>query len=120
LVLAYAAGLPIEVTVAESAEQGVAQLQLGRFDLVLMDYNLPDGSGAHAVRQIRRWEQQQQLRPAAVFAMTDLTNYKSGEQMLQAGCTALLGKPISRNQFLAVASRSRRRSMTPLPFSPTM
>ncbi len=110
LILAYSHGQPIEVIIAETVKAGFERAQQSRFDLVLMDYHLPDGSGAEAVRQLRHWEHRQQMRPTAIFAMTDLTNFKSGEEMLNAGCTALIGKPLSRAGFLSVAARHRRHA----------
>ena len=109
LVRAYSDREPIEVVIAETGEAGLERLREGRFDAVFMDFHLPDMTGADAVRKLRIWERQFKIPVAAVFAMTDLRDFQSSEQMLMAGCTALAGKPLSRNQFLAIAGRQRRR-----------
>ena len=109
LIQAYSRDLPIEVVIAETAEIGLSRLRESRFDVVLMDFHLPDKTGAEAVRELRRWEQQSRVPAAAVFALTDLCDFESSEQMLMAGCTTLVSKPLSRHQFLTIAGRRRRR-----------
>ena len=105
LVNAYAEKQPIDLVIAQTAEAGLNRLYESRFDSVLMDFHLPNMNGADAVRKLRRWERQLDLPSAAVFAMTDLHDFHCGEQMLMAGCSGLAGKPLSRTQFLAIASR---------------
>jgi two-component system response regulator DctR len=109
LIRAYVKDLPIELVIAETGEAGLSRLRESRFDVVLMDYHLPDGNGAETVRELRRWERQFKLPPTAVFALTDLRDFQSSEQMLMAGCTALAGKPLSRHQLLTIASCRRSR-----------
>lgn len=110
LIQNYAEGEPIEVSVVATAEEGLETLRETPFDLVLMDFHLPGMDGAAGVLSMRLMERQLKRRPVPVFALTDLMDRDSGEQMLRAGCTALLGKPLSRQQFLTIASRGRQRS----------
>ena len=109
LIHSYVKDLPIDLVIAETAEAGMSSLRKARFDVVLMDYHLPDKNGAEAVREFRQWERQMKLCTTAVFALTDLRDFRTGEQMLMAGCTALAGKPLSRHLFLTIANCRGKR-----------
>jgi CheY-like chemotaxis protein len=105
LIRFYSAKEPIEVEILDTAEEGLERLKGPRFDTVLMDFHLPGMNGADAVRSLRRLEKQLKRPAVSVFAVTDLMDWDSGKQMLRAGCTALAGKPLSRQSFLDIARR---------------
>lgn len=110
LIEMYSEREAIEVAVAETAEAGLERLAAEHFDAVLMDFHLPGMNGAEAVRALRQQERHHNRPLVAVFALTDLLDLESSRQMLEAGCTALVGKPLSRQQFLGIAALHRGRT----------
>jgi CheY-like chemotaxis protein len=62
--------LGFEVEVADDGEPGVRAVQTGRFDLVLMDLQMPDMDGWEATRLIRQWEQSQSKTRVPIIALT--------------------------------------------------
>ena len=81
---------PVEV------ENGLAALQATeatRFDLVLMDCQMPVMDGFEATRAIRALEQGGLLQPTPIIAITANALSGDAERCLQAGMDAYLAKP---------------------------
>jgi PAS domain S-box-containing protein len=78
-----------------------------RFDLVLMDVQMPLMDGLEATRCIRRWEQQHALPRTPVLAVTAGVFDEDRRQCLDAGMDELLAKPVD----LDVLERMLRRWM---------
>jgi len=79
----------VEVVEAGTASEARTALAM-RFDLVLCDVRLPDGSGLVVVRQAG------ELRPApVVIAMSGAASASEGWDIARAGAQAFLEKPVS-------------------------
>ena len=83
-----------EVVIAENGKLAVAQLQKGRFDLVLMDIHMPEMDGYAATEAIRRWESVRG-RHTPIVAVTANTMASSRDQYLKKGMDGYVAKPIS-------------------------
>lgn len=81
----------LEVTVCESAELGLAQIEQQDFDLILMDINLPGMSGIEATRCIRKDNEK-----IPVIALTADIFRSNREKSL---FTSFLTKPITVEQL---------------------
>ena len=80
---------------------GAAVLDLARRhrpDLVLMDIQLPDISGLHAVRQLKG---DPQTRGIPVIAVTAFAMAGDERKALDSGCDGYIAKPIMLREFLA-------------------
>lgn len=93
--------LGIDAVIVNNGQAALQQLMQGhdQFDLVLMDYEMPVLDGLNTVKQLRSWEQQQQLPPLPVIALTAhaLPHY---EQLCRAaGMNDFLTKPILLQQL---------------------
>ncbi|HEX2395344.1 MAG TPA: response regulator [Bacteroidales bacterium] len=64
------------------------------FDIVLMDIQLPDMDGQSVTAEIRKLNQY-----VPIIAQTASRSVPELDQMLEAGCNALLIKPFSMEQF---------------------
>lgn len=91
------------VTIAASGREAVAALQKDRFDLVLMDCQMPEMDGFEATRQIRRSEQGGRRLP--IIAMTANAMQGDREKCLTAGMDDYIAKPIDLNKLKEVITR---------------
>ncbi|MDR4465305.1 MAG: response regulator [Nitrospira sp.] len=85
---------------AENGSVGVQLFQTGRYDLVLMDIQMPVMNGLAATAAIRTWEQEQHRTPTPILALTANALKESIHESLEAGCTAHLTKPIKKKALL--------------------
>jgi CheY-like chemotaxis protein/HPt (histidine-containing phosphotransfer) domain-containing protein len=81
-----------DVTVADNGLEAVRRCAEERFDLVLMDVQMPQMDGLEATRRIR--EQERDGRHTPVLAMTAHAIKGDRELCLQAGMDAYIAKPV--------------------------
>ncbi len=101
LVQAYLGGLKMEV--AANGREAVDKFTGGKFDIVLMDLQMPEMDGLQATRLIREWEQLHRKAPTPILACT--AHADSQEASIEAGCTGHLVKPISKERLAAALSQ---------------
>jgi len=89
------------LTVAEDGAQAWQLLQHQRFDLVLMDIQMPRLDGVEVLARRRALEDAQGLPPARVIAMTAHAMQGDRERFLASGFDAYLSKPFSIGQLSA-------------------
>ena len=87
-----------KVTVANNGVEGVAALSSHRFDLVLMDIQMPEMDGLEATRRIRESERQTG-KHVPIVAMTAQAMIGDRERCLESGMDAYLVKPIHAKQL---------------------
>jgi CheY-like chemotaxis protein len=110
LVRAYLKDTPWRVDVASNGIAGVAKFRQARYDIVLMDVQLPLMDGVEATRAIRSWERDNGRAPAPVIVLTADADRTTREATLAAGGTSLLAKPIAKAElFLALREVSTTR-----------
>jgi two-component system sensor histidine kinase/response regulator len=92
---------------ARNGAEAVAKVLSGRFDLVLMDMQMPEVDGLEGTRRIRALEGD--LARIPIVAMT--ANAMKGDRKicLDAGMDDYLTKPITRSELVAVLDRWSRR-----------
>jgi two-component system KDP operon response regulator KdpE len=83
----------VEATSVEEARAALAGS--GRFDLVLLDVHLPDGSGLDVARDLATHED----RPA-VIALTAAAMAREQAAALEAGCDTFLAKPYTSTDLI--------------------
>jgi CheY-like chemotaxis protein len=91
------------VETAEDGERGVEAAATGRFDLVLMDIQMPGIDGVEATRRIRRLDGPASQLP--IIALTANVMAHQHQDYLNAGMNGLVGKPISPNALLKEIAR---------------
>jgi two-component system, cell cycle response regulator DivK len=72
--------------------------------LVLLDMNLPSGSGLDLLQHLRRVETSRRAPRAPVVALTAHAMRGDRERFLAAGCDGYISKPIEANEFLAAVA----------------
>ncbi|MDR2898028.1 MAG: response regulator [Spirochaetaceae bacterium] len=71
------------------------------FDIVFMDIHMPEMDGYDAVRIIRAFEKEQNLRRTPVIAMTSDVFHEDIEKCLSAGMDDHIGKPLNIEEMVA-------------------
>ena len=89
----------ISVEVASNGKEAIQLISAHDYDIVFMDYEMPELDGVEAVKQIRLDEKGSNKR-TVVIAMTAHTLEKDREACLQAGMDDFISKPFSSKKFL--------------------
>ena len=100
ITVAYLQDTPYRVDTAENGAVAYEKFTAGRYDLVLMDRQMPVMDGLAATRAIRAWEQANHQLPTPIIALTAAALKGDREKCLAAGCTAYLTKPIKQEVLL--------------------
>lgn len=82
-----------EIDIAENGLIGFEMYCNKRYDIVLMDIQMPVMDGVESTLRIRQWEQQHGLVPVPVVAVTAYALENDVERYLGAGINAYLRKP---------------------------
>ncbi|HXG12803.1 MAG TPA: PAS domain S-box protein [Gemmataceae bacterium] len=90
-----------EVVVAGTGGEALAALERGRFDVVLMDVQMPEMDGFQATAAIREREKQTGGH-VPIVAMTAYAMKGDRERCLEAGMDAYLAKPIRASELYQV------------------
>jgi two-component system, sensor histidine kinase len=86
---------------AANGQEAVEQWQLGGFDLIFMDVQMPIMDGLEATRLIRSFEAGG-LEPVHICAMTANAMKEDGEICRQAGMDSYIAKPVREKDLFAV------------------
>lgn len=99
-----------EFMIADNGLLGLEMYKTHRFDLIIMDIQMPVMNGLEATRLIRQWESENEMKPITIIALT--ANALSGDRLLclQAGMTDYLSKPFKFNEFAEVIEKNFRIS----------
>jgi two-component system sensor histidine kinase/response regulator len=92
---------PYTLDTATNGEIAVEKFKAGRYDLVLMDIEMPVMDGYTATVKIRQWEAENRVQATPVIALTAHALVEHGQKSLEAGCNAHLAKPIKKADLLA-------------------
>ena len=91
-----------EVMHAIDGPTAIRFFQEGRFDLILMDIQLPEVSGLEVTKWIK---QDENLRAIPIIAVTAFAMKGDEEKIREGGCEAYIAKPISVANFLETVHR---------------
>jgi two-component system sensor histidine kinase/response regulator len=90
-----------EVTVVENGKAAVATWDSGKFDIILMDVNMPEMDGFEAVTAIRAKERDLHEH-TPIVAMTALAMRGDRERCVSAGMDFYIAKPVRADQLISV------------------
>jgi DNA-binding NtrC family response regulator len=88
-----------EVTLAETGEAGLRQLEDHPFDLMLLDVSLPDRNGLELLREIRRRDPQLSIILITAFGSIDMAR-----AAFKGGAQDYITKPWSNDELIAQIS----------------
>jgi CheY-like chemotaxis protein len=104
MALAMLAPLGPKVVVAENGLEAVAAFERERFDLILMDCQMPVMDGFEATRRIRDLERAHGAPLAPIIAVTANAMAGDREHCLSHGFSAYIAKPFKRQTLLEIAA----------------
>ncbi len=102
LVRAYLRRTPCQLDDAENGEAAIRKFREQRYDLVLMDIQMPVMDGYAATRAIRKLEADAGLPRTPVVALTGSTLDEEVGKSREAGCDAHMAKPVRKARLLEV------------------
>ena len=92
-----------ECDLAENATEARARLAASRYDLVLLDYKLPDGSGLELLREI-----QQQNLDLLVIMITAFASLEVAVSATRNGAFDFLSKPFAPEELESIVTKAAR------------
>ncbi|NOY68588.1 MAG: response regulator [Deltaproteobacteria bacterium] len=96
----YLKNSPITIDMAENGRIAMEKYTRNRYDLVLMDIEMPEMDGFSATRAIRKWEQETGRDKTPVLALTAHAFREHREKCFAAGCSGYLTKPIKKQLLI--------------------
>lgn len=102
LIQSYLKNTPVTLNFAEDGRTAVEKFTTGRYDLVLMDTQMPEMDGHTATREIRAWEAMRGLAPTPIVSLTAYALREDAQKSLEAGADAHLAKPVKKARLVEV------------------
>ena len=100
LIQAYLKQSGYQLDMAETGKAAFEMSQARKYDVVLMDVQMPVMDGHTATRMIRDWEKQSNASPTPIIALTAHAYQEDIQKSLAAGCSDHLAKPIRKDALL--------------------
>jgi len=97
------AGLTYEM--ANDGLEAIEKFKTGKYDLILMDENMPNLNGTEATKEILRMEKEQGLEHTPIVTLTANALKGDREMFLAAGFDDYLSKPIDPQKLLRTLKR---------------
>jgi CheY-like chemotaxis protein len=101
----------LQITFAENGKEAVEKFSTAKFDLVLMDLQMPIMGGLAATRAIREWEKANNRPRTPILAVSANATDEHVAEAKEAGADDHVAKPIVRETlFEAIARHAQRRA----------
>ena len=97
------AGLTYEM--AHDGLEALEKFKTGKYDLILMDENMPNMGGMEATKEILKLEKSQNLKHTPVISLTANALQGDKERFLKAGFDDYLSKPIEPDLLLKTLAK---------------
>ena len=104
--------LGCSVEVANNGIEAVEAWRRKKYDVILMDFQMPEMDGSQATQLIRTLELKENRSPVPIIALTANSMEGDRERCLDAGMTDFVSKPI--NKVALGAALKRAMSMAPV------
>ncbi|RCX32726.1 signal transduction histidine kinase [Thioalbus denitrificans] len=104
--------LGLSVDLANNGREGVRALESGRFDVVLMDCQMPEMDGFEATAAIRRREKKDGRARQPVIAMTANAMEGDRQRCIAAGMDDYLAKPVKQMELRRMLHQWLQRTAT--------
>jgi len=106
LIRAYLKKTPYSLDEAENGKVALDRFIAGKYDVVLMDIQMPVLDGYTAVRMIRDWEKDQHCKRTPIIALTASALDDAVRRAIDAGCDMHVSKPVRKSTLLEAITKS--------------
>ncbi|MCD4708902.1 MAG: PAS domain S-box protein [Candidatus Sabulitectum sp.] len=100
LIIKYAEAFPWEITIAENGQEALDLYLQKKFDLILMDMQMPVMDGYEATRSIRAHESISMGGHTPIVALTAHALREEVKRCLDAGCDVHISKPVRKKNLV--------------------
>ncbi|MBF0417780.1 MAG: response regulator [Magnetococcales bacterium] len=101
LIEAYLTQPHHRLTIVNDGQEAIDLVRISSFDVIIMDVQMPRMDGYTAIRHIRQWESNQNLRHTPIITLSAHAMSDEEERCREAGGDLYLAKPISKKALLA-------------------
>jgi PAS domain S-box-containing protein len=105
LIKSYLANEFVDLDVADNGKIAAERATSADYDLILMDVQMAEMDGYSSTRIIREWEKENRRPPVPILALTAHALPEEVAKSIEAGCTAHLTKPVSKQTILDAIHR---------------
>lgn len=97
--------LNLQYEVANNGQEAVTMFENKKFDIILMDENMPIMNGTEATKKILEIEKEKQLKHTPIVALTANALKGDKERFMQAGMDDYVTKPVDTNKLVQIIKR---------------
>lgn len=94
-----------ECDMAETGKEAFEKVMTKRFDMVLMDCEMPEMDGFEATGKIREWEKKVSIPTIPIIALTANAVLGDRQRCIEAGMNDYVTKPLDRKELFASIDR---------------
>jgi len=105
IILMYLKDSRYAIDTAVNGSEAIEKLKVNKYDIVLMDVQMPVMDGYTATKLLREWETENDLEPTPVIALTANAFREDEEKSMGAVCNFHLSKPVKKVILLDVLDR---------------
>jgi len=105
VVVAMLRKLGLQMTLVGNGLEAIEAVQRERYDLILMDYHMPELDGCDATVRIRRYEQEHALARTPIVAVTASVLASDRERCFAAGMDDFVAKPLRQQMLVAMLEK---------------
>lgn len=106
LVKAYLKDMSLNIVECKNGQEAVNLFKENRFDLVLLDLQMPVLDGYEAIRLMRQWESENNQKTTPVIALSADSIPELIEKALHAGCDSHVSKPVRKKTLIEVVMQT--------------
>ncbi len=102
----------VKIDEVSSGAEAIEKVFNNKYDLVLMDIQMPEMNGYQATEKIRDIEKQLNRIPTAIVALTAYAMNSEVEKSIQSGCNWHLSKPVSKKDLIELIDKIKNLKET--------
>ena len=102
--------LGVKVDSVSNGKEAFEYVRQNQYALILMDISMPVMDGINSTLLIREWENEHEMEPSTILAITNCLNYE--EKCLAAGMNDFFEKPMTQEHLKVIIEKWAPALMT--------